>query len=106
MNIDKHQERKMKYILSIRKLTEEDLSRCCCFLPDVEFFESHIEAFIDDVQELKNIVLDVKREAQTLIIQINISDKNVTIFEKSLKLLLGNYFDKFRVDSKPRLVSS
>ena len=90
----------MKYKLRIRKLTANDLNKVCPFLPD-EDFDCLFEALKHDIEGFEPVVLNVKRDVQNLIIEIDYSDENDAKFHEFLKTLLGEYFDKLRAEAPP-----
>lgn len=83
----------MQYQLSIRKITESDLSVNRPFMPENEHYEMYFSAFIEDIESLE-FVSELQLSGNTFVITIE-HDTDFEQLHAAVKMLLnGSYHDK------------
>jgi hypothetical protein len=88
----------MQYQLSIRKVTELDLSVNRPFMPEDEDYEMYLSALIEDIQNL-DYVTELNQNGSNLVITIA-NELDFELLHSAVKTLLNNQFhDKLVVDS-------
>lgn len=87
----------MQYKLSIRKITESDLSVNRPFMPENEYYEMYLSAFIEDIDNLE-FISALQQSGNNLIITIENDSDFEQLYKATKKLLNGLYHDKLVVD--------
>jgi len=88
----------MQYQLSIRKITESDLSVNRPFMPENEHYEMYLSAFIDDIDYLE-FVSEIQSSGNNIVITIE-NDSDFELLRVAVKNLLNeSYHDKLLVNA-------
>lgn len=84
----------MQYNVTIRKLSENDLSAECPFLRDDEELELRLGAFIEDLKAQEKII-DV--ELNQMVLSIQTTDLSEEDLKSIMEPFFGEYFEFFRL---------
>ena len=87
----------MQYQLSIRKITESDLSVYRPFMPENESYEMYLSAFVEDINNLE-FVSELQQKDGDLIVTIENDSDFEQLCGAAKKLLSGSYYDKLVVN--------
>ena len=89
----------MQYQLSIRKITESDLSLSRPYMPENEDYEMYLSAFVEDINNLE-FVSALQQKGGDLIVTIENDSDFEQLEEAAKKLLSGSYYNKLVVNKR------
>ena len=83
----------MQYQLSIRKITESDLSLSRPYMPENEDYEMYLSAFVEDIKNLE-FVSELQQNGSDLVVTVENDSDFEQLYKAAKKLLNGTYYDK------------
>ncbi|WP_201590524.1 hypothetical protein [Psychrobacter sp. Pi2-51] len=89
----------MQYQLSIRKITESDLSVYRPFMPENENYEMYLSAFVEDINNLE-FVSKLQQNGSDVIVTIENDSDFEQLDKAAKKLLSGSYYDKLVLNKR------
>lgn len=87
----------MQYQLSIRKITESDLSVKRPYMPENENYEMYLSALAEDINNLE-FVCKLQQNGSNLVVTIENDSDFKQLYEAAKKLLSSSYYDKLVAD--------